>query len=116
MGKAAAEAIVEQRVVACGVAKVAVTGYHMTNFMVIREDGMVTVNLARAKAHLSELLDKVEAGEEVVITRHGRPVAHLASVVHPKRRLRPLTKFRAKMPNWRRASAALLREARDEEL
>ena len=33
---------------------------------------MFTVNLAHAKAHLSELLDKVEAGEEVVITRHGR--------------------------------------------
>jgi hypothetical protein len=29
------------------------------------EDIVVTVNLARAKAHLSELLDKVEAGEEV---------------------------------------------------
>ena len=36
---------------------------------------MVTVNLVQAKAHLSELLDKVEAGEEVIITRHGRPVA-----------------------------------------
>ena len=33
---------------------------------------MVTVNLVEAKAHLSELLDKVEAGEEVIITRHGR--------------------------------------------
>ena len=38
---------------------------------------MLTVNLAHAKAHLSELLDKVEAGEEVVITRHGKPVAHM---------------------------------------
>ena len=35
---------------------------------------MVTVNLAHAKAHLSELLDKVEAGEEVLITRRGRAV------------------------------------------
>ena len=33
---------------------------------------MVTVNLAQAKATLSELLDKVEAGEDVVITRRGR--------------------------------------------
>ncbi|MCE2481449.1 MAG: type II toxin-antitoxin system prevent-host-death family antitoxin [Alphaproteobacteria bacterium] len=30
---------------------------------------MVTVNLAQAKAGLSELLDKVEAGQEVAITR-----------------------------------------------
>ena len=36
---------------------------------------MVTVNLAQAKARLSELLDKVEAGQEVVITRRGKAVA-----------------------------------------
>jgi hypothetical protein len=33
---------------------------------------MVRVNLVQANAHLSELLDRVEAGEEVIITRHGR--------------------------------------------
>ena len=77
---------------------------------------MVTINLAQAKAHLSKLLDKVEAGEEVVITRHGRPVAHLSPVARPKEPLRPLAEFRAKMPKWRRSSAALLREARDERL
>ena len=77
---------------------------------------MVTIDLAQAKARLSELLDKAEAGEEVVITRHGRPVAHLSPVARPKQPLPPLAEFRAKMPNWRRPSAALLREARDEGL
>ena len=77
---------------------------------------MVTVNLAQAKAHLSELLDKVEGGEEVVITRHGRPVAHLSAVSQPKQPLRPLAEFRTKMPRWRGVSANLLREARDESL
>jgi prevent-host-death family protein len=76
---------------------------------------MVTVNLAQAKAHLSELLDKVESGEDVVITRHGKPVAHLSALSPPKRPLRPLAAFRATMPRWRRSSAALLREVRDEE-
>lgn len=75
---------------------------------------MVTVTLVRAKAHLSELLDKVEAGEDVVITRHGRPVAHLSPVARPKRPLRSLAKFRATMPAWRKPSATLLRAARDE--
>ena len=88
----------------------------MTSFLVTYENIMVTVNLAHAKAHLSELLDKVETGEEIVITRHGRPIAHLSSVSSPKKTLRPLTEFRAKMPNWRRPSAELLREARDEGL
>jgi prevent-host-death family protein len=76
---------------------------------------MVTVNLAQAKAHLSDLLDKVEGGEKVVITRHGQPVANLSAVEQPKRPLRPLAEFRARMPKWRGPSAALLREARDEE-
>jgi prevent-host-death family protein len=77
---------------------------------------MVTVSLAEAKAHLSELLDNVEGGEGVVITRHGRPVAHLSAVVPPKRPVRPLADFRAGRSRWRGNSAALLREARDEGL
>ena len=36
---------------------------------------MGRINLAEAKAGLSALLDSVEAGEEVVITRRGRSVA-----------------------------------------
>ena len=79
---------------------------------------MVTVNLAQAKARLSELLDKVEAGQEVVITRRGRAVAHLSAVVGPKKPL-PLTDlagFRASMPRLRRPAAELLREVRDEGL
>ncbi|MBF0093331.1 MAG: type II toxin-antitoxin system prevent-host-death family antitoxin [Alphaproteobacteria bacterium] len=79
---------------------------------------MVTVNLAQAKAHLSELLDKVEAGEDVVITRRGRAVAHISPASRPKKplRLRELAEFRATMPRLRRPSAELLREARDEGL
>jgi len=38
---------------------------------------MTVVKLADAKAHLSELIDRVEAGETVSITRHGKAVAQL---------------------------------------
>lgn len=38
---------------------------------------MVTVNVHEAKTHLSRLLTQVEAGEEVVIARNGKPVARL---------------------------------------
>lgn len=41
---------------------------------------MVRVNLAQAQAQLSELLDQVEAGEDIVITRDGRPVAHISAI------------------------------------
>ena len=79
---------------------------------------MVTVNLVQAKAHLSELLDKVEAGEEVIITRHGRAVAHIRPVSRPKHPLMvdDLAAFRATMPPLWRPSAELLREVRDEGL
>jgi prevent-host-death family protein len=32
---------------------------------------------SEAKAHLSELLDAVERGETIAITRHGRRIAHI---------------------------------------
>lgn len=42
---------------------------------------MVDVSVHEAKTHLSRLLDLVEDGEEVVIHRHGKPVARLAAIV-----------------------------------
>lgn len=38
---------------------------------------MVTLTVSQARALLPELLSRVEDGEEVTITRHGRPVAVL---------------------------------------
>jgi antitoxin (DNA-binding transcriptional repressor) of toxin-antitoxin stability system len=45
---------------------------------------MQTVTVAHAKAHLSALLDAVEAGEEIVITRRGKVVARLRADVNPE--------------------------------
>jgi prevent-host-death family protein len=36
-----------------------------------------SVNVYEAKTHLSQLLDRVAAGEEIVIARAGRPIARL---------------------------------------
>jgi len=38
------------------------------------------VSVHNAKTHLSRLLDLVQDGEEVVIHRHGKPVARLSRV------------------------------------
>jgi len=38
---------------------------------------METVGLFEAKTHLSELVARAEHGEEVIITRHNKPVARL---------------------------------------
>lgn len=89
----------------------------MTNYMVTtQERRMLRINLAQAKARLSELLDKVEAGEEVIITRRGREVARLRGVTHAKQPLplRELAAFRATMPKMRASGAKLIRQVRDE--
>jgi prevent-host-death family protein len=44
------------------------------------------VNIHEAKTHLSRLVERVEAGEEILIARGGRPVARLVPV---GRRTRP---------------------------
>ena len=46
-----------------------------------------TVNIYAAKTHLSRLLDRVAAGEEIVIARDGHPVARMVP-------LRPRTQSR----------------------
>ena len=38
---------------------------------------MITVGAFEAKTHLSALLEKVAGGEEVTITKHGKPIARL---------------------------------------
>ena len=44
---------------------------------------MKTVGIFDAKTHLSSLVDEVERGGEVVITRHGKPVAKLVRTDDP---------------------------------
>ena len=42
---------------------------------------MEKVNIHDAKTRLSSLIERVEAGEEIVIARAGRPVARLAPLI-----------------------------------
>jgi len=46
---------------------------------------MAEVNIHEAKTHLSRLLRRVAAGEEIVIARAGKPVARLVPAAEPKR-------------------------------
>ncbi len=76
---------------------------------------MDPINLADAKAHLSELVDRVEAGESIDITRSGKPVACLTPAVRPRKRvdvalLRALTET---LPPQAQGGADLVRSMRD---
>lgn len=67
---------------------------------------MHRVNLADAKARLSELIDQVETGESIEITRRGRPVARLVAATPPRKPvdLAELKAFTDTMP-WQEQSA-----------
>lgn len=42
---------------------------------------METISTRDARIHFSALLERVEGGEEITITKHGRPVARLVPVM-----------------------------------
>lgn len=76
---------------------------------------MGSVNLADAKARLSELLDQVEAGDTVDITRRGKPVARLVAAAGPRKPvdLALLQALTAAMPRDGLDAASLVRAMRD---
>ena len=76
---------------------------------------MDSINLADAKAHLSELIDRVEAGDSIDITRRGKPVARLTSVATPRKPIDAtlLHALTETMPPQAESAADLLRSMRD---
>lgn len=51
---------------------------------------MLKVNVADAKARLSQLLDRVDQGETVVICRRNVPVAEIRPIAQPPAEPRPV--------------------------
>ena len=77
---------------------------------------MKQVNLAHAKAHLSELVERAAAGEPVFITRRGKPVAQLSAIERPRKpvdvaALRALTD---RIPMQQEGAGDFVRRMRDE--
>ena len=76
-------------------------------------DGSIT--LTAAKAHLSALIDRVEAGDSFDITSRGKPVARLTAVAKPRRPIDAalLQALTSAMPAQSRNAADLERSMRD---
>lgn len=73
---------------------------------------MVEVTTAEAKARLSELLRRAEAGETIAITRYGKVIATL----NPAKHAAPdLSDFRAEQGQVTGSALAALLTMRDEE-
>ena len=47
---------------------------------------MKTLKLHEVKAQLSELVEQVSSGEEIIISRYGKPVARLTGLGSPQKR------------------------------
>ena len=50
----------------------------------ISEVMMISVNVHEAKTHLSRLLERVAAGEEILISKAGKPMAKLTPLSKPQ--------------------------------
>lgn len=77
---------------------------------------MNSIPLADAKAHLSELVAQAEAGEDVCITRRGKPVARLTSAEGAKKAvdLGALRALTGAMPEAEDSAGEFMRRLRDE--
>jgi len=78
---------------------------------------MGSVNLAEAKARLSELVERAAGGEPVCITRRGKPIAQLTSVARTPAQINvaALRALTAGMPRQTESGVELVRKMRDDD-
>lgn len=77
---------------------------------------MDRINLADAKAHLSELVDRVEAGESVEITRRGKVAARIVPTTAPRKPIdvAGIRVLRGSLRYQEEEAVDLIREMRDD--
>lgn len=65
---------------------------------------MITIPVAEAKNRFSELLARVELGETIAVTRHGKPVAQLIAVepLDPMAQQAKVRNAMLRLAEWRR--------------
>lgn len=74
---------------------------------------MKKVGIKQARQQLPDLIDRVQAGEEIVITRQGKVVAQLVPAPKTLKPLPSLAEFRRGLGEFGTSSVQLLREERD---
>lgn len=77
---------------------------------------MTQINLADAKARLSELVDRAAAGERIVITKRGKPVLEMTKPRSTPQRvdLEALRTLTSRLPKQKQSADEALRELRDQ--
>lgn len=76
---------------------------------------MDSINLAEAEAQLSALVDRVQAGDAIDITRRGKAVARLVAAASVRKPVDAalLAALTAEMPAQPQGAAALVRAMRE---
>lgn len=85
--------------------------------MVISKDALMThaYGIAEAKAKFSLLIEQVERGEAVTITRHGKTVARILPAVKRAAVVEEIRRLRESQDKSAVSSVDLIRELRDDE-
>jgi antitoxin (DNA-binding transcriptional repressor) of toxin-antitoxin stability system len=76
---------------------------------------MRTINVRKTQEKLSTLWGAVAIGEDIIILRHGKPVARLTAALPEKIQFSNRSKLRASLPPARESSAQVVRELRNGE-
>jgi len=74
----------------------------------------IEIKVAQAKKYLSKLLSKVEAGEDVVIYRGGKPVARLVPTENREDHIAMIEAIRKERARHKRVTLEEIFEFRDE--
>jgi prevent-host-death family protein len=78
---------------------------------------MDSFSVAETKAHLSNILDRIAAGERVTVTRRGIPIAIIAPVAGKTTAAtvdwQAIAEFRKTLPKSHVSAATLIRKMRD---
>ncbi len=74
---------------------------------------MKHVGIRQARESLPELVHRAEAGEEIIITRQGKPVARLVSTPGAPKALPTLQEFRRSLGRVGTPAVTLVREERN---
>ncbi len=77
------------------------------------EHTMKHIGIKQARQELPDLIDRAEAGEEIVITRQGKPVAKLVAAPKTAKPLPSLAEFRKEIGQTGTPAAELVREERN---
>ena len=76
---------------------------------------MQLINVREAREKLSSLLDVVAGGEEIIILRHGKPVARLVAPPAESVQFIDRSELRASLPPANESTADAIRSLREEE-